>query len=92
MNDTPKPNNLEIVEENCRNFPISWKDALIRLSYQRTLGGVQCPRCNLVFSGLKELRLLEADHNTPFSQGGKTVWENMQLLCRPCNRSKSNGK
>jgi len=35
--------------------------------------------CN-VFSG----------HITPWSKGGKTVVNNCQMLCRECNRTKSN--
>ena len=33
---------------------------------------------------------MEADHITPWSQGGKTNAENCQMLCRHCNRTKSN--
>ena len=33
---------------------------------------------------------MEADHITPWSQGGKTIMSNLQLLCRDCNRRKSN--
>lgn len=33
---------------------------------------------------------LEYDHITPFSCGGTSVASNIQLLCMPCNRSKSN--
>ena len=38
----------------------------------------------------KELDIseMEADHITPWSEGGKTIVENCQMLCRPCNRSK----
>ena len=31
----------------------------------------------------------EADHITPFAEGGKTVADNCQILCRKCNRTKS---
>jgi len=34
--------------------------------------------------------LLEYDHITPFSCGGISDASNIQLLCRKCNRSKSN--
>lgn len=34
--------------------------------------------------------LLEFDHITPFSCGGKGEASNIQLLCQKCNRSKSN--
>ena len=32
---------------------------------------------------------MEADHITPWSQGGKTLAENCQMLCKECNRRKS---
>lgn len=35
--------------------------------------------------------LLEYDHIMPFSCGGSSDASNIQLLCRKCNRSKSNG-
>lgn len=33
---------------------------------------------------------MEADHIIPWSKGGLTVKENCQMLCRRCNRTKSN--
>ena len=36
-----------------------------------------------------ELEEMEADHITPWSQGGKTNLENCQMLCKECNRRKS---
>lgn len=44
-----------------------------------------CPICHEHF----ELDQMEADHITPWSQGGKTVLENCQMLCKDCNRRKS---
>jgi len=34
--------------------------------------------------------MLDVDHIIPRSRGGKTVYENLQLLCSKCNRSKGN--
>ncbi len=36
-----------------------------------------------------ELSEMEADHITPWHEGGKTNEENCQMLCRECNRRKS---
>ena len=44
-----------------------------------------CPTCGETF----ELSDMEADHITPWSKGGKTVPENCQMLCKKCNRTKS---
>ncbi len=34
---------------------------------------------------------MEADHNiTPWAEGGKTIEQNCQMLCKHCNRRKSN--
>jgi hypothetical protein len=32
---------------------------------------------------------MQGDHITPWSKGGKTIAENCQMLCIPCNRDKS---
>ena len=32
---------------------------------------------------------MEADHTTPWHEGGKTVSKNCQILCKECNRRKS---
>ena len=32
---------------------------------------------------------MEGDHIVPWSKGGRTVKENYQMLCRDCNRRKS---
>lgn len=45
-----------------------------------------CVHCKEVFS----YNEMEADHITPWSQGGKTTHDNCQILCRTCNRQKSN--
>ncbi len=50
--------------------------------YERQAG--RCPLCGETFP----LEAMEADHITPWSQGGRTVADNCQLLCRECNRRK----
>ncbi len=36
-----------------------------------------------------QINQMEADHITPWSDGGKTSEDNCQMLCRPCNREKA---
>lgn len=45
----------------------------------------KCKICKKRF----ELSEMEADHITPWSEGGKTIEENCQLLCKEDNRRKS---
>jgi 5-methylcytosine-specific restriction endonuclease McrA len=47
-----------------------------------------CPMCP---PGTKprDIEQMQADHITPWSKGGKTVYENCQMLCRSHNASKS---
>ncbi|MGZ9219932.1 MAG: HNH endonuclease [Candidatus Binatia bacterium] len=52
-------------------------------------GGVRCSGCKQYFQGRPNLRRLEPDHIRPWCKGGLTTWENLQLLCRACNREKS---
>ena len=43
-----------------------------------------CPLCGAHF----ELAQMEADHITPWREGGRTVPSNCQMLCKDCNRRK----
>ena len=43
-----------------------------------------CPLCKQRF----EYEEMEGDHIVPWSRGGKTVSENLQMLCRRCNALK----
>ena len=51
--------------------------------YERQLG--ICPICGNHF----EIEQMEADHITPWCDGGRTISDNCQMLCRDCNRHKS---
>jgi len=44
-----------------------------------------CPRCKGEF----KIEEMEADHIIPWHKGGKTTYENCQMLCQRCNRTKS---
>ena len=61
-------------------FPYGIKSA----AYERQSG--LCSKCGRHF----KLEQMEADHITPWSEGGKTIPENCQMLCKTCNRRKSN--
>jgi hypothetical protein len=54
-----------------------------RRQYEKQKG--ICPICGKHF----EIEQMEADHITPWSQGGHTTPDNCQMLCRECNRRKS---
>jgi len=43
-----------------------------------------CAKCGVKFN----LEEMEADHITPWHEGGKTILENCQMLCKHCNRRK----
>lgn len=62
-----------------RAFP----DSMKREAYERQNG--ICPDCRQHF----EINEMEADHITPWSQGGRTIAENCKMRCRDCNRRKS---
>jgi len=54
-----------------------------REAYQRQKG--ICAKCKKNF----EIEEMEADHVKPWREGGKTISENCQMLCKDCNRAKS---
>ena len=64
---------------NIRKF-----DNAMRRSAWEQQGGI-CKGCNSAFP----IEEMEADHIIPWSQGGATVAANCQMLCKPCNRTKS---
>lgn len=52
--------------------------------------GKWCGRAGGEHAGIKESELMEVDHIRPWSNGGSNEIWNLQTLCRPCNRKKSN--
>ena len=63
----------------------SFLDRDKRTVYEKQ-GGV-CPICKKTF----EFSEMQGDHIKPWSRGGKTVIENLQMLCVECNSVKSDG-
>lgn len=64
-----------------RTFPEEWKQPLA--SKQKYI----CPLCG---NKIIDLNMCEIDHIDPYSNGGKTSYENAQVVHMICNRHKSN--
>lgn len=62
----------------------TFDDADKRTAYEKQQG--ICPLCHNHF----EYEEMAGDHIKPWSKGGKTIPENCQMLCIPCNTGKSN--
>ncbi len=61
----------------------AFNDKMKRESYERQKG--ICVKCRKEFA----LEEMEADHITPWHEGGKTTAQNCQMLCKQDNRTKS---
>jgi len=61
----------------------AFTDKQKRETYERQKG--ICIKCKKYF----DIEEMEADHIKPWHEGGKTVSENCQMLCKQCNRTKS---
>ena len=61
----------------------AFKDNEKRAAYEKQKG--ICVKCKKHF----EIEEMEADHITPWHEGGKTTSENCQILCKQDNRTKS---
>lgn len=62
----------------------AFSDGMKRKMYEKQNG--ICPHCKEKF----EINQMEGDHIVPWSEGGKTNEDNGQMLCKNCNRKKSN--
>jgi hypothetical protein len=61
----------------------AFNDNMKREAYERQNG--ICPKCKKHYN----ISEMEGDHIDPWSKGGKTTTENCQMLCKRCNRRKS---
>ena len=61
----------------------AFENSMRRSAYEKQKG--ICKKCGKHF----EIEQMEADHITPWSKGGKTTADNCQMLCKDCNRRKS---
>lgn len=60
----------------------AFTDKMKREAYERQKG--LCPVCKKHW----DISEMEADHITPWHEGGRTKTENCQMLCKECNRRK----
>ena len=68
-------------QENHLNIR-AFTDKMKREAYERQKG--ICIKCKKHF----DLEEMEADHITPWIEGGHTLPKNLQMLCKECNRRK----
>ncbi|MDE2857650.1 MAG: HNH endonuclease [Chloroflexota bacterium] len=61
----------------------AFKPGMKQKVYETQAG--KCAICKKEF----DIADMEADHITPWSEGGKTTEENCQMLCKKCNREKA---
>lgn len=86
-----KPPYLSDCPERQRTFPEDWKEAYFRRHFDVKRRGYVCPGCSCghkVFRGNDGYSQLRADHIEAYANNGKTIWENLQLLCVRCNAAK----
>ena len=57
-------------------------DSQKRAAYERQ--GGKCASCGKAFT----FEDMHGDHKTPWSKGGHTMLDNLQMLCRECNLEK----
>ena len=62
----------------------AFSDSIKRAVYERQQG--VCAKCGKSC----DITEMDGDHITPWSKGGKTIIDNCQMLCKTCNRRKSN--
>ena len=73
-----------ILTRDERHLSIRAFSRAVKRKVYRSQSG-KCKICGEPF----DISNMEADHITPWSEGGKTIEENCQMLCRECNRKKS---
>ena len=75
---------LYLLDGNEKHLSVrAFTAAMKAAAFERQRG--VCAHCGEIFGA----REMEGDHIDPWSQGGRTVAENCQMLCRQCNRRKA---
>lgn len=76
-----------------RTGTASWKKLVRAKRYAKQQEHVpRCPRCRVAlrFDVPNQPCSAELDHLVPASHGGEDTWENTEIVCHTCNRSKGN--
>lgn len=73
-----------ITEDKTLINPRAFSDSDKRRKYNEQNG--DCAYCHKHFDNYKDM---QADHIVPWSKGGETTYDNLQLLCPKCNGAKS---
>ena len=69
-----------------RDFSDSVKLEVIKINLEKNSGKICCEVCGDALSSIKECHF---DHIYPYAKGGKSTFENCQLLCAECNLKKN---
>lgn len=86
VNEKPKGFYPFIVSGNVNElFQRQFKKSMKEKKYREQQG--ICPHCGEHYA----LTNMEADHVIPWKDGGKTTYDNLQMLCKDCNRRKAAG-
>ncbi len=76
---------LQTIIERYPRYGISLRERIFKTAKNEN-GKYVCACCGRTFD---TRRYLQIDHIVPMAKGGRTVPENLQVLCRTCNMRKS---
>ena len=71
---------------NSREFSDSIKLEIIKKNLKKNNGTICCENCNAKLNSIDECHF---DHIYPFAKGGKSSFDNCQILCSNCNLRKN---
>jgi hypothetical protein len=83
LTDALEPNSMSVIKHKTKREPSD------RMKVQVLIrDGNRCRICGVECSG--GLHNMHFDHIIPWSKGGETTLENLQVLCSACNEAKGN--
>lgn len=69
-----------------RNFSDAIKLEIVKTNLEKNNGTICCEICGIKLTSIKECHF---DHIQPFAKGGRSTFDNCQLLCVDCNLKKN---